>query len=283
MDFNKGKKMRAIVIGIIVMLTCVVMCSAATAEPVTASFSSQMAEAFGRDALDHFMKDSGNVVKLHITTSGVCLERLKNGLSSLAGTTKRLSQADKDSGLMEIALCKDPLSVIVNTGCKVKNLTLGQLRDIFSNKINNWRDVGGEDLPIVLVIPSKNTGAYQNFKQLVMGSQEIKEDLIAVQAYMAVTGVRNIPGAISFISNSLATATARKTGSGNVSTVSIDGISPNQPTYPFHQTFSLVIRNDQNQVTRDAVRFMLSDKIKKRILSRGMTPIAGKVPRDEAR
>ncbi|MDA8402844.1 MAG: substrate-binding domain-containing protein [Desulfobacteraceae bacterium] len=234
---------------------------------LSASCSSQIAEAFGREALEAFMTESGVKVKVHVSSSEVSIERLKNGFSNLAGSTVRITQEDRDAGLIEIPMCSDPMSVIVNAGCKVKNLSLDQVRQVFSAKITNWKELGGDDQPIILVVPAKNTGAYQNFKRLAMGPFEIKDDLVAGESFTTVTGVRHIPGAISFIANSVAIQHKE------LAVLNIDGLYPSDAGYSFHQIFSLVIKGDPDPMMKEVIKYLMSDKAKKRMTIRGMTPI----------
>jgi phosphate transport system substrate-binding protein len=198
----------------------------------------------------------------------------------MAGSTRRLSPLEKENGLVEIPLCKDPLAVIVNKSCTVKNLSLRQLKDIFTKRVTNWKDVGGFDQPITIIIPEKNSGAFKNFSQLFMGTEEIKEDFIAGEAYKVVTGVSSIEGSISFIANSIAKNTSEKDSSvSKIFSLNINGKPPAHLAYPFQQTFSIVIRNENSQVIRDVLKFMLSDRVKKKIILHGMTPIPFKIPK----
>ncbi len=257
---------------IAVMLFAAVAClwsvQSARAEFVlNASCSSQITEAFGREALEAFMKDSGVNVKVHVFSSETCIDRLKNGFSNLAGSTVPLSRADKNAGLVEIPMCKDPMSIIIHPSSKVKNLTLKQVREIFSGHVRNWKDLGGEDLPIVVVTPSKSTGANQNFKSMVMGPFEFKDDLTASAAFTAVVGVKHIPGSISFIANSIAIQHK------DVAVASVDGRSPGESGYPYHQVFYLVIKGEPDPMMKQVINYMISDKAKQRMIQRGMIPV----------
>lgn len=234
---------------------------------LNACCSSQVAEAFGRESLEAFMEENGIHVRMHTSNSEVCVERLKNGFSNLVGSAVQISQSDRNSGLIEIPICTDTLSVIVNAGNRVKNLSLQQLRDIFSDKITNWKDLGGDDLPIVLITPAKTTDAYKNFRQLIMGPQEIQNDLIAAMAVTAASSVKYIPGSISFIANSIAL------NHKEVAVLSIDGLHPADAGYPYHQTFSMVLKGEPDPMMKEVIKYLMSDKARKRMTMRGMKPV----------
>jgi phosphate transport system substrate-binding protein len=231
------------------------------------SCSSQIAEAFGREALEEFMVSSGVKVKIHVFSSEKSIDRLKNGFCNFAGSTVKLSRKDKASGLIEIPICKDPLVVITNSRCEVKNLTLENVQRIFSGYIKNWKELGGKDQPIVLIIPGEQTGAYKNFKEMAMGAFEIKNDMIASKSFKAITGVKNIPGSISFIANGIAIQYK------DVSVMSLDGVKPSDSAYPFYQTFSMVIKGEPKHAMKETIKYMISDKAVLRMKKRGMRPI----------
>lgn len=232
-----------------------------------AACSSQIAEAFQRDLLDRFMDESGVKVNTAVFSSEVCLNRLRNGFCNLAGSTVRISQEDRDSGLIEIPVCQDPMVVIAHGSCGVTNLSLKQIRNVFSGHVTNWKEMGGEDLPVILVNPAKDTGAYKNFRDMAMGPFELRQDLTAGKAYTALTAVKYIPGSISFITNAIAAQHP------DITVVHVNGTAPSDPSYPFRQTFYLVIKGEPDTMMKQVIQYLMSDKAKERMAQRGMTPL----------
>lgn len=232
-----------------------------------ASISSQIHEAFGRDILDVFKEASGITVKTHVFSSGKAMERVKNGVSDIAASTIRLSKSDRASGLIEIPICKDALVIITNPDCGVKNVTLQQARRIFSGYIKNWQEIGGADLPILRIIPDQNTGAYNNFKRLVMGPFELVGDLFAAKAFTAVTGVKNMSGSVAFIANGVAIK------HNDISVLNIDGVFPADSDYPFHQIFSMVIKSKPSALTKEVIKFLSCDAAVEIMKEHGIKPM----------
>jgi len=60
-------------------------------------------------------------------------------------------------------VARDAIAVVVNPSNPVSRLTLQQISDIYTGKITNWREVGGEDRPIVLLSRESNSGTYVYF------------------------------------------------------------------------------------------------------------------------
>ena len=69
-------------------------------------------------------------------------------------------------------IAKDALSVFVNPDNPVNNLTVGQLKSIFTCAITNWKEVGGINAPIQLVNRNSNSGTYSYFKEHVLEGEE---------------------------------------------------------------------------------------------------------------
>ncbi len=68
----------------------------------------------------------------------------------------------------EIVVASDGLAVVVNSANPVSELTIEQLSAIFSGKVTNWRDVGGNDGPIVALSRDTNSGTHVFFKETVV-------------------------------------------------------------------------------------------------------------------
>ena len=65
-------------------------------------------------------------------------------------------------------VARDAIAVIVNPENPVRQLTLQQISDIYSGKINNWSEVGGEDRPIVRLSRETNSGTHVYFLETVL-------------------------------------------------------------------------------------------------------------------
>lgn len=92
---------------------------------------------------------------------------------------------------------KDNIKVIVNKGNSVKKLSKEQLKDIFTGKAVNWKEVGGKDMPITVVWGSKIPGTNAVFMKQVMGGEpytkKVQESTTAAEIKKQVS---SIPGAI---------------------------------------------------------------------------------------
>ncbi len=174
-------------------------------------------------------------------------------------------------GYVQIAFCKDPLSIIVNSKSDVKDIFESQLRDIFTGKITNWKDVGGADLPIVVIIPEKDSGVFEAFDYAVMKGKTVKYDLMAKKSTMVKDVVKAIKGGISVVSQ------GASIGENGIRAIKIDGFTPTNKCYPYYQVFSFVTKGVPKGAAKAFIDFTYTDEGREILKNRGMIPISNKV------
>lgn len=106
--------------------------------------------------------------------SGTGIASLVNGTVDIANVSREISPEEaaqaRSKGIdpVEFVIARDAIAVIVNPENPVSRLTLQQLSDIYSGKINNWREVGGENRPIVRLSRETNSGTHVYFLETVL-------------------------------------------------------------------------------------------------------------------
>lgn len=75
------------------------------------SRTAQIYEAFEKEALDAFTKETGIKVESHVSSSASAVYRLMNGFSDIASTTRELYRRHRDYGYVQIPFCKDPIPI----------------------------------------------------------------------------------------------------------------------------------------------------------------------------
>lgn len=106
--------------------------------------------------------------------SGTGIAALINGTVDLANASRAMKTEEKQqaevNGIepIEYIVARDAIAVIVNPGNPVSRLTLQQISDIYSGKINNWAELGGEDRPIVRLSRETNSGTHVYFLETVL-------------------------------------------------------------------------------------------------------------------
>jgi phosphate transport system substrate-binding protein len=106
--------------------------------------------------------------------SGTGIAALINGTTDIANASREMKKEEIDAAQkngitpVEFTVARDAIAVVVNPANPVNGLTLQQISDIYQGKITNWRQVGGEDRPIVLLSRESNSGTYVYFLENVL-------------------------------------------------------------------------------------------------------------------
>jgi phosphate transport system substrate-binding protein len=128
------------------------------------------------------------------------LKGLSTGQVDLA-----LSDIDPPPGFVVVPVHRFPLGriailIIVNCEAGVKSLSWHQVRALFEGTITNWRDVGGKELPVVVVSRSLSSGARQVIQDGLLKRAELSSHAIIQLSNGAVAKtVRETPGAVGYV------------------------------------------------------------------------------------
>lgn len=143
--------------------------------------------------------------------TGTGLAALINGTTDIANASRQIkaeeiSDAHKNGiDPYEIEIARDAIAVIVHPANPVQHLTLPQISDIYRGKIKNWRELGGDDRPIVLLSRESNSGTHVFFlEQVVRLGQTNNKTLFSVDTLLLPSSegitaeVRQNPNAIGY-------------------------------------------------------------------------------------
>jgi phosphate transport system substrate-binding protein len=116
--------------------------------------------------------------------SGTGIAAMINGTVDIANASRAMKSEEVDAAKangitpVEFVVARDAIAVVINPSNPVDNLTLEQISDIYTAKITNWRQVGGQDRPIVLLSRESNSGTYVYFLENVIRLGDKKSDLL---------------------------------------------------------------------------------------------------------
>jgi len=138
--------------------------------------------------------------------SGVGIAAFLDGTTDIAMSSRKIKMSEKlklqDAGkaYKEVAIAYDALSAIVHPKNKVKQLTREQLEGIFTGKITNWKEVGGDDEKIVAYSRESSSGTYEFFKEHVLANKNYGSSILMMPATGAIVqSVSQTKGAIGYI------------------------------------------------------------------------------------
>ena len=138
--------------------------------------------------------------------SGNGAKSLINAACDVATMSRPMKNSEKkaaqDAGVLAIehVVALDGLAVVVNPANPRANLTIGQIQDIYTGKITNWRQLGGPDQKIVVISRDTNSGTYESFNTLVLKDAKLKGGAEYVGSNGAVRQrVMSTEGAIGYV------------------------------------------------------------------------------------
>lgn len=110
--------------------------------------------------------------------SGTGIAALINGTTDLADSSRSIKQKEIDDArkkgieILEIKTAIDGISLIVNPSNPLKDLSISQLKDIFTGRTTNWKELGWEDHEILLYGRQSSSGTYAYFKEHVLENED---------------------------------------------------------------------------------------------------------------
>jgi phosphate transport system substrate-binding protein len=138
--------------------------------------------------------------------SGVGISALIEGTTEIAMSSRSMKFDEKlkfqeaGKAIVEKVIAYDALAVIVNPSNPVKELTRAQLEGIFTGKIKNWKEVGGEDLAITPYSRETSSGTYEFFKEHVLKNKNYAKGILSMPATGAIVqSVSQTKGAVGYV------------------------------------------------------------------------------------
>lgn len=207
--------------------------------------------------------------------SSAGIETVSNGTSDIGTSSRDLKEAEQDLGLVDTPIAYDAIAVIVNPDNDVRQLTTDQVRGIFSGEITNWREVGGDDMPIGLVNRDEASGTREAFSKIVMGDAVFDIGAVILPGTGQVRAVvADAPGAIGYISLGFV--------DDDVSAVTIDDIVPSEDavvagTYPISRILHCFTLGEPEGQIADFLSYVLSPAVQDTVVrDAGFIPITAK-------
>jgi len=200
--------------------------------------------------------------KVMSTTTHHSFINLIDGRADLIFVARRMSADEKAHAdaagvsLIETPIARDAFIFIVHPDNPIESLTIEQIQDIYTAKIRNWENVGGNNAQIKPYVRNANSGSQELMESLVMQGLDMS-DYFEVYNEFEYT-VRNMTGALRAVSRDISANSICYTihyykehiaRSKNTKTIAINGIFPNAETignntYPFVEPVYVVIRAD---------------------------------------
>ena len=186
--------------------------------------------------------NSGVTFTYNPTGSGSGIQAVSEGRCDIGLASRGLKDDEKSSGLTETVLAYDGIAVVVSPENPVSDLTIEQIADIYTGKITNWSEVGGNDAEIVLIGREAGSGTRDGFESIT-GTEE------ACQYRQELTSTGDVIATVSQNPNAIGYASLSAVKE-SVKALSVGGVAPSEDTV---KDGSYLIQRPFVLVTRDGV------------------------------
>lgn len=221
--------------------------------------------------------------------TGTGLASLINGTVDVANASRQIKDEEiaqaQTNGIqpVEHIIARDAIAVIVNPKNPVSELTLQQISDIYSGKITNWKEVGGEDRPIVRLSRETNSGTHVYFLETVLrlGKKDDKtlfsmDTLLLPSSEGIIAEVRDNPNAIGYdglgyVPKDLKMIAIAKSAGEPFVLPSVETV--NDKTYPIARDLYMYTAGEPMGIIKTYLDWILSPEAQEIVLQLGFVPI----------
>jgi len=205
------------------------------------------------------------------STAGI--EAAITGAANIGMSSRNLTESEKN--LYAVTIAKDAIAVIVHPSSPIDNLPLDKIKEVFSGKIANWKELRGANHPIDIVTREEGSGTRESFQKFVMGKEDISLGALVQDSNGAVRQViSSDPNAIGYISLGLV--------NDQVKALRISGVEPNLTSvyngkYTLVRPFLFVFIREPAGEAKSFLEFVLSPQAQKLLLREGLVPVIEKL------
>jgi phosphate transport system substrate-binding protein len=222
---------------------------------------------------DKYMNKNDVKIEINQIGSSAGITNATTGVSEIGMSSRDLKEEEKASGLVETIIAYDGIVVVTHPTNKVKNLTLDQVKQIFTGEVTNWKELGGDDLEIVVVSREDGSGSRDAFQEIVgyTSGELVRTSIIASGNGNIKTTVATNKHAVGFISFEYIDS--------SISTINIDGVEATaenvlQKKYSLSRPFLFVHKpNTLTDAGQQFIDYILSPDGQAIVAETGAIPI----------
>lgn len=186
-------------------------------------------------------QNSGVTFTYNPTGSGSGIQAVQEGRCDIGLSSRQLKEEESANGLEATVLAYDGIAVIVNPENPVADLDVETIARLYTGEITNWKDVGGNDAPVVLIGREAGSGTRDGFESITGTAEQCMYRQELTSTGDVITAVSQNPDAIGYASLASLKDTVRA--------LTVGGVAPTEATikdgsYVIQRPFVLVTRKD---------------------------------------
>lgn len=159
------------------------------AEEILLSTGSGPLDSVINPVKDAFEKESGVKLNILFGSASLAFKQFYRGVSEIAivgtGFDEVLDIVKKEgvevtgtAAFRHVTIGRGLVRTVVNKDNPVSKLSKEQLKGIFTGKITNWKDVGGKDSPIIVVLSTLNPATTGTFKKIILDNEAYTKEIL---------------------------------------------------------------------------------------------------------
>ncbi|NPV69482.1 MAG: phosphate ABC transporter substrate-binding protein [Firmicutes bacterium] len=223
---------------------------------VTVAGSTSVQPVAEKLAEDFMAKNKDVKINVQGGGSSAGVKAAQTATADIGTSSRELKPEEK--GLKEFIIAKDGIAIIVHPKNKLENLTLDQVKKVFSGKITNWNDLGQPAGAITVVIREEGSGTRGAFEELIMKEEKCTDKAAVQNSTGAVRStVASNPNAIGYVSLAGVDQT--------IKALKMEGVEPTAAnivagTYKVSRPFLFLTNEDPTGAVKQFIEFALSSE-----------------------
>ncbi len=282
MKRNMMKKASVLALVLALGITAMTGCgSSDTASGKVVIAGSTSVQPLSEELATAFMKANSDItVEVQGGGSGQAAVALADGIADIGALSREVKDEEKETIVKEYTIAKDGVAVIANSDVTVSDLTLKQIKGIFTGEITNWKEVGGKDEAITVVSREEGSGTRGAFTELTgvlvkddAGNETdntTKDAIVQPSTGAALEAVSSTPGAIGYVS--------MEAVDDSVNTLTVEGVAVSKTTvldgtYAISRPFVYGVTAEVSDAAQAFIDYVMSDEGQKLIEENGFIPV----------
>lgn len=281
MNKSMLKKASVLVLVLALGITALTGCGGKQASGKVVIAGSTSVQPLSEELATAFMKANKDItVEVQGGGSGQAAVALADGIADIGALSRDVKAEEKTTIVKEYVIAKDGVAVIVNPDVNVTNLTLAQIKGIYTGAIKNWKEVGGKDKAITVVSREEGSGTRGAFTELTgvsvkdsAGNQvdsTTKSAIVQPSTGAALQAVSSTPGAIGYVS--------MEAVDSSVTALTVEGVAVTKATvldgtYAISRPFIYGVTAKVSEAAQAYIDFVMSAEGQALVEKNGFIPV----------
>ena len=206
--------------------------------------------------------------------SGGGIKGTLDGSYLLGASSRSLKSAEKTAGVQDVPIARDAIAVIGHRSMGITDLSREQIQAVFTGAITNWKELGGIDAEIVVLVREKSSGTRSSFDELALKKAASSSSAIVLDSNSQMLRKLNTtPHSIGY--TGIAYISRLQFG---IIPLAIDGHRPSKPNiitgkYPLSRSLYIVHTGDMDNIKKMFIDYLLSKQAQRTVSDFGFLPV----------